>query len=116
MARMHRGHGGFGVILGSFAAVAALLGVVDGVPPSTTSPAVAADRAGPGPTVVITGANRGLGLEFARQFHAAGARVIGTARRPEVALASQLDGPAHRPDQRLRARGDRRRYSLQRAH
>jgi NAD(P)-dependent dehydrogenase (short-subunit alcohol dehydrogenase family) len=35
--------------------------------------------------VVITGANRGLGLEFARQFHAAGARVIGTARRPDAA-------------------------------
>lgn len=37
------------------------------------------------PTVVITGANRGLGLEFARQFQAAGATVIGTARRPEEA-------------------------------
>ena len=37
------------------------------------------------PTVLITGANRGLGLEFARQFHAAGARVIGTARRPAEA-------------------------------
>ena len=36
-------------------------------------------------TVVITGANRGLGLEFARQFKAAGAEVIGTARRPEAA-------------------------------
>ncbi len=36
-------------------------------------------------TVVITGANRGLGLEFARQFAAAGAQVIGTARRPEEA-------------------------------
>lgn len=39
----------------------------------------------PSPTVVITGANRGLGLEFARQFVAAGANVIGTARRPEEA-------------------------------
>ena len=39
----------------------------------------------PGPTVVITGANRGLGLEFARQFSAAGYQVIGTARRPEAA-------------------------------
>ena len=37
------------------------------------------------PTVVITGANRGLGLEFARQFSAAGYQVIGTARRPEAA-------------------------------
>lgn len=39
----------------------------------------------PSPTVVITGANRGLGLEFARQFAAVGANVIGTARRPEAA-------------------------------
>src|SRR5262245_28503076 len=36
-------------------------------------------------TVVITGANRGLGLEFARQFAAAGAQVIGTARHPDEA-------------------------------
>jgi NAD(P)-dependent dehydrogenase (short-subunit alcohol dehydrogenase family) len=32
------------------------------------------------PTVLITGANRGLGLEFARQYAAAGWTVIGTAR------------------------------------
>jgi hypothetical protein len=36
-------------------------------------------------TVLITGANRGLGLEFARQYSAAGWRVIGTARRPDAA-------------------------------
>lgn len=36
-------------------------------------------------TVLITGANRGLGLEFARQYAAAGWNVIGTARRPETA-------------------------------
>ncbi len=33
-------------------------------------------------TVLITGANRGIGLEYARQFHAKGYRVIGTARDP----------------------------------
>jgi len=38
-----------------------------------------------GQTVVITGANRGLGLELARQLHAAGATVIGTARKPDAA-------------------------------
>lgn len=37
------------------------------------------------PTVLITGANRGLGLEFARQYAAAGWQVIGTARKPEEA-------------------------------
>ena len=36
-------------------------------------------------TVLITGANRGLGLEFARQYAAAGWTVIGTARTPKTA-------------------------------
>ena len=36
-------------------------------------------------TVLITGANRGLGLEFSRQYAAAGWQVIGTARRPDAA-------------------------------
>ena len=37
------------------------------------------------PTVLITGANRGLGLEFARQYSADGWTVIGTAREPDEA-------------------------------
>lgn len=37
------------------------------------------------PVVLITGANRGLGLEFARQYAAAGWTVVGTARRPAQA-------------------------------
>ena len=45
---------------------------------------VTADAPG---TVLITGANRGLGLEFARQFKARGYHVIGTARKPEQAQA-----------------------------
>ncbi len=36
-------------------------------------------------TVLITGANRGIGLELSRQYAAAGWRVIGTARKPEAA-------------------------------
>lgn len=36
-------------------------------------------------TVLITGANRGIGLEMARQYAAAGYTVIGTARQPEAA-------------------------------
>ena len=34
---------------------------------------------------IITGANRGLGLEFARQYREAGWQVIGTARNPDDA-------------------------------
>ena len=44
--------------------------------------AVVADE---GATVVITGANRGIGLEYARQFKAKGYTVIGTARKPAEA-------------------------------
>jgi NAD(P)-dependent dehydrogenase (short-subunit alcohol dehydrogenase family) len=36
-------------------------------------------------SVVVTGANRGLGGEFARQLSALGHRVIGTVRRPDAA-------------------------------
>lgn len=36
-------------------------------------------------TVLITGANRGIGLEFARQYDEKGWTVIGTARRPQEA-------------------------------
>ncbi len=45
------------------------------------------------PNVLITGANRGLGLEFARQYGAAGDRVFATCRRPEAAPdLKALDG------------------------
>jgi len=49
------------------------------------------------PTVLITGANRGLGLEFARQYAAAGWQVIACARQPAdatalAALAAASDG------------------------
>ncbi len=38
-------------------------------------------------TVLITGANRGLGLEFTRQYATLGWEVIACARRPEAATA-----------------------------
>jgi NAD(P)-dependent dehydrogenase (short-subunit alcohol dehydrogenase family) len=49
------------------------------------------------PTVLITGANRGLGLEFASQYAAGGWRVIAGCRQPKTArdlakLAAKSDG------------------------
>lgn len=38
------------------------------------------------PTALITGANRGLGLDFTRQYAAAGWQVIATCRRPAEAV------------------------------
>ncbi len=47
------------------------------------APTRAADGA---PTVLVTGANRGIGLEFVKQYAAKGWRVIATARDPADAL------------------------------
>lgn len=38
------------------------------------------------PTVLITGANRGIGLEFARQYAGAGWSIIATVRQPSAEL------------------------------
>jgi hypothetical protein len=48
-------------------------------------PQPAGAQAGNGRTVLITGSNRGLGLEFVRQYAAAGWNVIATARHPDSA-------------------------------
>ena len=37
------------------------------------------------PTILVTGANRGIGLEFAKHYAADGWSVIGTAREPDAA-------------------------------
>lgn len=55
------------------------------------APGAGAQDAPSRPTVLITGANRGIGLEFARQFAARDWRVIATARNPaEAAELRQL--------------------------
>jgi NAD(P)-dependent dehydrogenase (short-subunit alcohol dehydrogenase family) len=51
---------------------------------------VAAAIDGAAPTVLITGANRGLGFEFAQQYAADGWNVIATARKPEAAHDLQM--------------------------
>ena len=50
-----------------------------------------------GPTVLITGANRGIGLEYARQFAEKGYQVLGTARHPSD--AKELSAVASRVEQ-----------------
>ncbi len=42
------------------------------------------------PTVLITGSNRGIGLEFVKQFSDRGWNIIATARKPEAATDLQL--------------------------
>lgn len=55
---------------------------------ASIAPAVAEDSG----SVLITGANRGIGLELARQYAADGWQVIGTARRPEAATDLRATG------------------------
>ena len=47
-------------------------------------------------SILITGSNRGLGLEWAEQYAEAGWRVYATCRHPEQADALRLLGAAHR--------------------
>jgi NAD(P)-dependent dehydrogenase (short-subunit alcohol dehydrogenase family) len=47
------------------------------------------------PTVLITGSNRGIGLEFVRQYAARGWRVIATCRHPEAANELQTIATEH---------------------
>ena len=44
------------------------------------------------PTILITGASRGLGLEFTRQYAADGWRVIATCRDPAASRLEEIDG------------------------
>ena len=59
----------------------------------TSVPACAAEDSGKeATTVLITGANRGIGLQFAEQYAAQGFHVIGTARKPDKATELKESG------------------------
>ena len=47
------------------------------------------------PTVLVTGANRGIGLAIARVYLSRGWNVVATARRPDEATALQALAAAH---------------------
>lgn len=76
---MNKNHRAFAVV----ALWASLLLTVAAVP------ARAEAQASYTPTVLVTGANRGLGLEFVRQYAARGWTVIATARDPDAAKELQ---------------------------
>jgi len=82
-------YAGIGRLTATFLGVLILLGIAS--PAQAAEPA--ADRYTP--TVLITGANRGLGLEFARQYAARGWKVIATARDPVAAKELQALAADH---------------------
>jgi len=82
-------YAGIGRLTATFLGVLMLLGIAS--PAQAAEPA--ADRYTP--TVLITGANRGLGLEFARQYAARGWKVIATARDPVAAKELQALAADH---------------------
>ena len=63
----------------------ALAALLPGTPTAAAETGAIAEDADAARTVLVTGANRGLGYEFARQYAADGWQVIGTAREPAEA-------------------------------
>lgn len=50
------------------------------------------------PTVLVTGANRGLGLEFVRKYGAAGWQVLACCRHLSAELCQAPNTTMHEPD------------------
>lgn len=77
--------GAAGIAAGAFGANQALAGAHTMAPMNLTDDEKVAKAVGAGAQILVTGANRGLGLEFTRQYAKRGAKIIATARSPESA-------------------------------
>ncbi len=79
--------GAAGLALATLGAEQAQAGAHVRAPVKLTAEDKTAKPIGEGAVILVTGANRGLGLEFTRQYAERGARIIATARSPEKADA-----------------------------
>ena len=79
--------GAAGIAASVFGANQAVAGGHQSAPVELSAEDKIAKSVGEGAQILITGANRGLGLEFTRQYAARGAKIIATARSPERAEA-----------------------------
>ncbi len=77
--------GAAGIAAALFGSAQAVAGGHRGAPLELSEEDKIARPVGAGATVLVTGANRGLGFEFTKQYAARGAKVIATARSPERA-------------------------------
>lgn len=73
---------GYRNVLRTIFLLAATFGALTAPPVSLAQQAAPAGESAAAPTVLITGSNRGIGLEFARQYAELGWRVIATCRDP----------------------------------
>jgi NAD(P)-dependent dehydrogenase (short-subunit alcohol dehydrogenase family) len=74
-----------GITAAAFGVSEAMAGGHRAPPPPLSEEDKIARPVGEGAVILITGANRGLGLEFTKQYADRGARIIATARKPEKA-------------------------------
>ena len=79
--------GAAGLAMGAFAVNEAQAGAHAMAPIELTEEDKIAKKVGEGAQIFVTGANRGLGLEFTRQYAERGCKVIATARKPDQADA-----------------------------
>ncbi len=77
--------GAAGLAAALFGGSQAMAGAHQSAPVQLSEEDKIAKPVGAGATVLVTGANRGLGFEFTKQYAARGAKVIATARNPESA-------------------------------